>query len=75
MKSAEQRQWEAEQYERLEPCPDCELPMVDRGDRRHWPAACTCPSCEWCGAHGTAVGTSIIDDDEVCRACRDAETR
>jgi hypothetical protein len=74
MKSAEQRQWEAEQYERIELCPDCELPMVDRSDRWYWPTACECPYCEWCGSHGTRVETSIIDD-EVCRACRGAEER
>jgi hypothetical protein len=65
--------WEAEQHERLEPCPDCERPMVDRADRRHWPAACACPSCEWCGAQGAGVETVLVEDDEVCRACRDAE--
>jgi hypothetical protein len=79
MTSAEQRQWDAEQYERLAVCPDCDLPMVDRADRRDWPAVCECPFCERCGAHGANVETVMVEDDEVCdevcRACREAEAR
>jgi hypothetical protein len=72
MKSAEQRQAEAEQHERIELCPHCEQPMVD-GSSQYASIACQCPFCEWCGAHGPWVVTTIIDDDQVCRTCRDAE--
>jgi hypothetical protein len=74
MKSAEQRQWEAEQYERIELCPHCERPMVDRSSQ-YASVACDCPFCEWCGMHGPQVEITILDDDEVCRPCRDADGR
>jgi hypothetical protein len=75
MKSAAQRQWEAEQYDPApEECLDCHRPILDRGDQ-YWPSACHCPRCDWCGAHGPDVETTILDGDEVCRACRDAEGR
>jgi hypothetical protein len=67
-----QRQWEAEQHERFEACPDCEQPILDRG-HQYWPVACHCPRCDWCGAQGATVETTMLEDDEVCRACRAAE--
>jgi hypothetical protein len=74
MRSAEQRRWEAEQSERIALCPHCERPMVDASSQ-YVSVACQCPFCQSCGAHGPRVETTIIDDDQVCRACRDAEGR
>jgi hypothetical protein len=48
--------------------------MVDPSSQ-YASVACDCPFCDWCGAHGPRVETTIIDDDEVCRACRDADVR
>jgi hypothetical protein len=73
MKSAEQRQWEAEQYPPApEECLDCSRPILDRGDQ-HWPVACHCPRCDWCGVHGVRLETALVEDDELCPACRDPE--
>jgi hypothetical protein len=73
MKSAAQRQWEAEQYGPApEECLDCHRPILDRGDQ-HWPVACHCPRCDWCGAHGGTLETVMAEDDELCQACRAAE--
>jgi hypothetical protein len=52
-------------------CRDCGGPILDRSDQ-HWRSACHCPRCDWCGAHGATLDTTLVEDDEVCRPCRSA---
>jgi hypothetical protein len=73
MRTWAQRAQEAELHDPApEECLDCHGPILDRGERLHWPSACECPSCDWCGAHGADVETVLVEDDEVCGECQTA---